>query len=333
MSRRTADLARRWWGGELGAAGAALNAACAPAEAAYRLGMALRNGAYDRGLLRSESANVPVISVGNIAVGGTGKTPFTSWLARRLEARGETPAIVHGGYAPDEPELHRTWTPHIQVVVDRNRLRAAHAAEAAGASVVVLDDAFQHRRLRRDLDIVLVSVERWSAAPRLLPRGGWREPAAALRRAGLIVCVRKTAVADESKRLAASLHSRANRPVMRVHLRASAWQQHDAPAPPPPGACLLVAALADPALFAVNVRAAGANVTSELLFPDHHEYDGADVARVRAAAAGRPIVISSKDAVKLHGRIDASQIWVLTQELDVEAGEPLLDAALDRVLG
>jgi tetraacyldisaccharide 4'-kinase len=332
MSRHVADLARRWWGGELGAAGTALSLALAPAEAAYRLGTTLRNRAYERGVLPSETAALPVISVGNIAVGGTGKTPFTSWLARRLAGRGETPAIVHGGYAGDEPELHRTWTPHIPVLVDRDRARAAESARAAGASVVVLDDAFQHRRLRRDLDIVLISVERWSDAARLLPRGAWREPPAALRRAGLVVCVRKTPVEEASTRLAASMRASAERPVMRVHLRTSGWEQDDAPVPPPVGPCVLVAGLADVGLFTANARAAGAAVSAELLFPDHHEYDDGDVERIRSVAAGRPVIMTAKDWVKLRGHIDASRAWVLTQEVVIEEGGELLDTALDRVL-
>lgn len=333
MTGRLDDLARRWWGGELGAAGRALDIALAPAEAAYRLGTVLRNAAYDRGMLPSESAPLPVISVGNIAVGGTGKTPFTSWLALRLESRGESPAIVHGGYAGDEPELHRTWLPHIPVLVDRDRAHAAQRARAGGATVLLLDDAFQHRRLRRDLDIVLVSVERWSGTARLLPRGGWRERPDALRRAGLVVCVRKTAAVAESLKLAADLRVTSGRPVMRVHLRASGWQQAGAPASPPVGPCVIVAGLADPSLFAANARTAGAQVSAEVTFPDHHDYDAADVARIRAAAAGRPLVTSAKDWVKLRDRLDTAQMWVLTQDLVVDDGEDLLDIALDRVLG
>ncbi|HSJ30735.1 MAG TPA: tetraacyldisaccharide 4'-kinase, partial [Longimicrobiales bacterium] len=104
------------------------------------------------------------------------------------------------------------------------------------------------------------------------------------------------------------------------------------PASAPTGPCLLVAGLADPGLFVINARDAGAQVTTELLFPDHHEYDGADAARIRAAAAGRTIITSAKDWVKLRGRLDATQVLVLTQEVVVEEGEPLLDAALGRVL-
>lgn len=332
MSRRVDELARRWWAGELGAAGTALDITLAPAEAAYRVATGLRNRAYDRGVLSTRAAAVPIISVGNIAVGGTGKTPFTSWLAQRLKARGETPAIVHGGYADDEPELHRTWTPDIPVLVDRDRARAAAQAHAAGASVVVLDDAFQHRRLRRDLDIVLVSVERWSGAQRLLPRGAWREPPAALMRAGIVVCVRRTPADEVSTALAASLRDATGRPVMRAHLHASGWLHERVPAAPPSGACVLAAGLADVGLFATNARAAGAAVSTQLTFPDHHEYDDADAERIRQVAAGRPVVTSAKDWVKLRHRLDSTQVWVLTQEVVIEEGGELLDAALDRVL-
>ena len=327
-----ADFARRWWNGELGAAGVALDVALAPAEAAYRLGIALRNRAYERGLLPRTTAGLPVISVGNIAVGGTGKTPFTSWLATRLAQRGEKPAIVHGGYALDEPALHRAWTPHVPVLVDRDRVRAAERARAGGATVLILDDAFQHRRLRRDLDLVLVSVERWSAAARLLPRGPWREPAAALDRAGMIVCVRRTAVETESQQLAHALHRLTSRPVVRVHLSATHWLRDGAPARPSGGPALAAIGLADPALFIANARAAGAHITSELLFADHHEYDAADAAHIQGAAAGRPVVTSAKDWVKLRQWLDPAQCLVLVQELIVEEGESLLDAALDSVL-
>lgn len=326
------DLARRWWGGQLGAAGTALDLALAPAEAAYRLATLLRNRAYDRGMLATEDAPLPVISVGNIAVGGTGKTPFTSWLAQRLEGRGEVPAIVHGGYATDEPDLHRSWTPQIPVLVDRNRARAVERAHAAGATVAVLDDAFQHRRLRRDLDIVLVSVERWSGAARLLPRGGWREPPASLRRAGLVVCIRKTGVEEQSAQLAAAIGHAAGQPVMQVFLRAAVWERADAPAAAPEGQCVVAVGLADHGLFIENARGAGADVGAELIFPDHHEYDAADLDRIRSVAAGRPVITSAKDWVKLRGGMDASQIWVLTQQLIVEEGDALLDSALDRVL-
>ena len=327
------SIARRWWNGELGAMGSALDVALAPAEAVYRFGTRMRNRAYDSGILGAVSAPLPVISVGNIAVGGTGKTPFTNWLARRLRQRGEQPAIVHGGYAADEPELHRIWSPDIPVIVDRDRPRAVSAARHAGASVAVLDDAFQHRRLRRDLDIVLVSVERWTSAARLLPRGPWRESPAALERAGLVVCVRRTPAAEASRKLAAHLHGLTGRPVVRVYLRADAWQQDGTPMASPAEASLIVTGLADPELFAANAKAAGAQVADALTFPDHHDYDEGDIERIRRTAGSRPVVTSAKDWVKLRGRLDAACMWVLTQEVIVEEGQSLLEEALDRVMG
>ncbi|HEX6133930.1 MAG TPA: tetraacyldisaccharide 4'-kinase [Longimicrobiales bacterium] len=325
-------LARTLWHGDLGAAGAALSLALAPAELLYRMAAGVRNRAYDHSLLPTSAAGIPVISIGNIAVGGSGKTPFTSWLAQRLARAGRHPAIVHGGYAQDEPELHRDWTPGIPVVVDRDRVRAVRRAAAQGADVVLLDDAFQHRRLRRDLDIVLVGVERWQEPVRLLPRGPWREAPSALRRADLIVCVRRTPVEHEAAVLAAALRRATGRDVVRAHLRPGSWLRNGEPVPPPAGPVLLVAGVADPALLEANVRAAGVPVAGVATFPDHHAYTPADAERIRASAAGRTIVTSAKDWIKLKTLLDARQTCVLTQELMIEDGGALLDGALRRVL-
>jgi tetraacyldisaccharide-1-P 4'-kinase len=233
MSAALHDAARRLWAGEMGVRGSALGAALAPAAAAYRLGVAARNRAYDAGLLPAWHAGIPVVSVGNIAVGGTGKTPFAHWLAVQLRARGRTPAILHGGYAADEPALHRRWAADIAVVVGRDRVHGAQQARAGGADVLVLDDGFQHRRLHRDLDIVLVAAERWQgASARLLPRGPWREPVTALRRATLVVVTRKTATEQAAQQVAADVAAvlgRADGPsVLRVHLRAGEWRRDGA---------------------------------------------------------------------------------------------------------
>ncbi|HEX6309223.1 MAG TPA: tetraacyldisaccharide 4'-kinase [Longimicrobiales bacterium] len=327
------DLARRLWNGELGAPGAALSIALAPAELAYRVAAGVRNFAYDHHLLPTSAAAVRIISIGNIAVGGSGKTPFTSWLAQRLARRGRHPAIVHGGYADDEPELHRTWTPDIPVIVNRDRTRAVARAAAAGADVVLLDDAFQHRRLRRDLDIVLVAVERWRSAPRLLPRGPWRESPAALVRADLIVCLRRTPAARESSAIAEALHRSSGRDVIRAYLRPGPWTRDGEPAPAPDAQVLLVAGVADPALFEANVRETGVPVAAVLTFPDHHDYTTADAERIRTAAAGRTIVTSAKDWIKLRSLLDAASVYVLGQELIIEQGSDVLDGALERVLG
>jgi tetraacyldisaccharide 4'-kinase len=332
MSATLHDTARRLWAGELGAAGAALNVALAPASAAYRLGMAARNRAYDAGLLRTRRAAVPVISVGNIAVGGTGKTPFAHWIAVTLRDRGRAPTILHGGYAADEPALHRRWSADIAVVVERDRVRGASQAHAAGADVIVLDDGFQHRRLHRDLDLVLVAAERWfGSSVRLLPRGPWREPPASLRRADLLVVTRKTASAAAAQRVAMDVATLSGRPVVQVHLRAR-WRRSDAAAAPPPDPALLVAGLAEPALFVETAQQAGARVAGVLTFRDHHDYDSCDADRIRAAAAGAAIVTTEKDWTKLERWLDGEPVWLLTQDVVLESGAAQLETRMAQML-
>ena len=173
--KRPDELAREVWSGGGGAVGAVLRTILAPAEAGYAAVVAARNGAYDRGWLRSERVEVPVISIGNVSVGGAGKTPFAAWLARWLTDLGRRPAIALRGYGEDEILLHRELNPDVPVFRGKRRVEAARQAVAAGRDAVVLDDAFQHRALARDLDVVLVPVEGWEPRPRLVPRGPWRE--------------------------------------------------------------------------------------------------------------------------------------------------------------
>lgn len=332
MTTSAHDLVHRWWDGELGYAGTLLDALLAPAEIVFRAGAAARNAAYDRGLLPVERAAAPVISVGNLGVGGTGKTPFAAWLAARLKSLGRTPAILHGAYGEDEPELHRRWAPDVPVVAARDRAAGAARAIAGGADALVLDDAFQHRRLHRDLDIVLVSVERWRPKPRLLPRGPWREAPAALRRADLIVCTRKTAPAERSATIADSLRQIGGPPVLRAHLRPGEWRRAGLTAGPPPVPAVLVSALAEPRIFLESARAAGAAVGEALVYPDHHAYTRADAERIRDRADGRPIVTTEKDWTKLDRWLAADQVWLLTQDVVPEGDWTPLDDALERIL-
>lgn len=327
MSRATeADLIRRVWRGESGPAVRILSPLLSVAEAGFRLGVAVRNGLYDRHLLPITSSEIEVVSVGNLTVGGTGKTPFAAWLAGWFAEAGRKPGIVHGGYAQDEPELHRAWHPGIPVIVERDRVRAVRAAAAAGCDVAILDDGFQHRRIARDADIVLVAGETGLAGFRLLPRGPFREPPSSLDRATVVVVTRKVAspertaaVTDEVSRIAGSDR------VAVVRIESSGWRDGAGKASVPEGRALAVAALAEPEAFAENAIAAGVRVSATMWFRDHHDYTVDDARRILDASHGGPVVTTAKDAVKLRSLLPADRYWVLEQRVVVESGGELLD--------
>jgi tetraacyldisaccharide 4'-kinase len=324
MARRRVE--RAW---DAGAGGALL----AVPELVFRGISKLYHAAYDRGVLPSAWVGVPVISIGNLTVGGSGKTPFTRWVVTELLRAGATPAILHGGYADDEPALHRAWFPQLCVVAGRDRAAGAARAEAAGASVVVLDDGFQHRRLGRQVDIVLVAAEDWERRPRLLPRGRWRETPAALRRATVVVITRKTAdpamVAAASEGVAAFSRGR---PVACVLLEPAGWRDaRGAPAPAPPAGVVAVAGVARPESFFAQAAAAGAVAGAELVFPDHHAYGLADLERIRGAAGDRGIATTAKDGVKLGALLPDTPMWILEQRVVFEKGRAEVERILEGV--
>ncbi|HEU4884967.1 MAG TPA: tetraacyldisaccharide 4'-kinase [Longimicrobium sp.] len=337
--RRPDEFAREVWAGGGGAAGAALRVALAPAEAAYAAITGVRNGAYDRGWLRRERAEVPVISIGNISVGGAGKTPFAAWIARRLLAWGRDPAVVLRGYGEDEILLHRELNPGIPVFPHKRRVEAAFEAFAVGCDVVVLDDGFQHRALARDLDVVLVPVESWEPRPRLVPRGPWREGPRALGRADVIVLTRKSADAAraaEVEREVARMHPR--KPIIQCALLPSRLVPLHGGEAKEIGALagkrvLGVAALAVPEPFIEHLFEAGAEVDAAT-YPDHHPFDQDDADTLVEWAGGRMMVMTHKDAVKLRPLLPASaEAYVLEQAVTIESGADALDAALRRALG
>lgn len=317
----------RWWRGEAGAAGSLASVLALPAAAAYRGVTTLRNVAFDRGLLGVDQADVPVISVGNITVGGTGKTPFAGWVVRELLADGRTPALLCRGHGSDEPLLHERWNPDAQVVTNADRRAGAREAVRNGADIIVLDDGFQHRRLRRDLDIVLVT-QRQGIRGRLLPRGPFRESARALHRADLVILVHKGAPAAAMDVCARSVADvRPDLPRLQMCFAPGSWHRLDGrEAEPPEMADLLgVTSVADPGAFGPFITTSTGATVSVRAYPDHHEYSEADVRAITDAAAGRTVVTTEKDSVKLvrftHLLPD---VRVLSLRLEWEAGEEIV---------
>ena len=328
MRRWIEPAVRRWWRGEGGLPGAVLDTMATPLEMAFAWGVGRRNRAYDDGVRPTARVSLPVISVGNLTVGGTGKTPVTAWLAERLAEAGLRPGIVLRGYGSDELRLHRHWNPTLPSAAAVDRHPAIERVRAAGARVVLLDDGFQHRALARDLDLVLVSTEQTlGERPRLLPRGPYREPWSALRRADAVLLTHRMAPAADLD--AVELRVRATAPavpVYRVRLGPAGWRTADGDeVSAPDGPVLAVAAIADPEGFAALLRQSHGLQVDLAAFPDHHEYSELDWVTCRHRAAGRTIVITEKDAVKLRPLIDDADVRVLALSVEVVDGDVLMN--------
>jgi len=312
----------------------------APAEALYGAVVAIRGKLYDWGIFRATEFSVPVLSVGNLSVGGTGKTPVAAWLAGRLLEKGAAPAIVLRGYGGDETIVHERLNEGIPVIAAADRVRGIRDAIAQGVDVVVLDDAFQHRRARRDADILLVSADAWAGKPRLLPAGPWREPLRAARRATLVIITRKTAdrsAVEDVKRALANAASHV--PVAIAHLapgdlRSTATGQ-TLPLHALRGADLTaIAAIAHPELFFKQLTELGA-VVRPFSFPDHHAFTRADAVNLAVAAGNSDFVVCTlKDAVKLESLwpAEAGSLWYVSQRLRMEDGQEHIDSLLDNLL-
>lgn len=348
-----AEAFRRLVDGSDTRAGAALvRAALSPAGIAWSTIMSARNLAYDAGVLPVARAPVPVVCVGNLTLGGTGKTPLVAWITRRLAARGMRPAIVSRGYGAargatsDEAAELALLLPGVLHVADRDRVAAARAAAAGGAGAVVLDDGFQHRRLARDLDIVAIDATDPFGQDRVFPRGLLREKASGLRRARAAILTRSRSVDAVRRR-----EIRARYAALCGGRVPAAWAEaHHAPAGLRDAggrredstwlAGRRVAAFAgigNPSAFHATLTGLGAEVVGFRPFADHHRYSRADVDDL-ASWAGRlgalALVTTLKDMVKLPGGEERSPpILALEIALEMDSGAEEIDALLGALAG
>ncbi len=288
----------------------------------------MRRAVYRRGLIQRTKLPVPVISVGNLTFGGTGKTPTVIALARDLVRMGRRPAILTRGYKRlddeqvvvvgpeprqtaseigDEPLEMARRLPGVPVVVDADRARGGAEAQRQGADVVLLDDGFQHLRLERDLDLVLIDAgDPWGGG-RLPPLGRLREPVAALERADAVLITKAPAdwrpLAAEIERVIDHVAPRLQvfisrvRP-SRVHVPGEGWLGSEVLTG---RRVMAFAALGRPDGFADTLVEAGAEIVSSRWFPDHHAYTDQELSEVvsQAAKASAIPVTTAKDAVKL----------------------------------
>lgn len=335
--RRVAE--RVWYGGDR--ASAVMRALLSPAERVFGGLVGARDILYDAGWLATHETAIPAVSIGNLTVGGTGKTPIAAWVARGLEARGAHPAIVLRGYGDDEPKVHETLNPSIPVVVNPDRIAATKEAARRGADVAVLDDAFQHRRARRVADLVLVSADRWSSDIHLLPAGPWREPLRAARRATLLVVTRKAAPAAQVDAVHQALAAAApGVPRVSVHLAPFELVRATGDRTAEPIESLrgqtirAILSIADPGAFIRQLEAAGAHVLPSI-FPDHHAFSDEEIRALTAGLSPREFMVCTlKDAVKLAPRWPrlAPPLWYVSQQVMVERGVGGIEHVLDELV-
>ncbi|MFZ0197663.1 MAG: tetraacyldisaccharide 4'-kinase [Candidatus Sulfotelmatobacter sp.] len=302
-----------------------------PLAGVYGAVVGVRNALYDQGWLRSRSLSGPVISVGNVSAGGSGKTPFVILLGGLLKARGIRFDVLSRGYGRqthgvllvdpgglpgdfgDEPLLIARRL-QIPVVVGEDRYEAGRFAEARlGAQIHLLDDGFQHRGLARAFDIVLVTPE--DARDRLLPAGRLREPLHSMRRADAVVLT--GGASRESFPLEGKTVWRVRRGMVVENI---------------PSRPVVFCGIARPQNFLLQLRTAGVDPVAEAFFHDHHAYaekDIRDLLELRQRSEGDGFVTTEKDAVNLGGYLDAlAPLAVVPVKMELAEADNAVDTML-----
>lgn len=283
----------------------------------YGLAVGLRNKLYELGIFRSYSVPIPVVCVGNISCGGTGKTPTVIALVKMLQELGHSPAILTRGYKgtaekpADEVLLFNRALPGVAIVVNPDRVSGAkEAVKQFAIDVLVMDDGFGHRRLSRDLDIVLLAEPLENV--RLLPRGLYREPVSSLKRADILIRT------DESANIANdNCATRQPTRLVSANGEMELQQLQDKKV-------LVFCAIAKPSSFERTLSGTGAKLCSQKHYPDHHRYRQQDLDEL-AELAGRSdcsmAITTMKDWVKIeHDQLtwnqqDACPLWAVDIEM------------------
>ncbi len=331
-----ADLADAIWYGDTAAARAA-RAALSPLSSVFGAIVARLNAAYDAD--PAAEGRIPAISIGNLTVGGTGKTPVSAWFAQRFVEAGASPAIVMRGYGDDEMLVHRFLNPDVPVYGNADRRDGVLGAALRGADLAILDDAFQHRRAARVVDVVLVSADRWSGEVRLLPAGPFREPLSALRRATVVVLTVKAASDAKILAVQRAITAATDSTVVTVDLTPASFvevgSRRSASVSGWHGRRVLaVSGIGDPTAFHAQLTHLGLDA-EPMRFGDHHRFGDASVRRVMTASAGfEAVVCTLKDAVKLGPKWPGSAVplWYLSQTVVPRDGADVLDATIQSVL-
>ena len=305
-----------------------------PAAGLWKAAMWARETAYRKGWIPVHDLPLPTISVGNLTVGGSGKTPIAIWIARHYAGLGFKPGILLRGYGGDEVLVHQRSVPEAVVVANADRVAGAEAAMAQGAQVLVLDDAYQRLDVARDLNIAVVAAETTRAVRWPIPAGPWREGVAALERADALIVTRKRASLEVAQGLLAELGRRVAGPSAIAHLGlrqlVGLVSGRPTDAADLAGRRVVAAAgIADPDAFVAQLKGTGAQV-QVATWKDHHEYRDEDLAWLaHAARRADHVVTTEKDAVKLRDRWPAAVPEPLVAILGLEwevAGDEIVSA-------
>lgn len=320
-------------------------------ELAYASAVHIRNRLYDRPGA-SRRTRIPVLSVGNLTVGGTGKTPVVAWLALRLRKEGRTPAVVSRGYrgragkgplvvsvgrgplvgpewSGDEPFLIAQTLTGVLVVVGSDRIASAEAARRAGADVVLLDDGFQHRRMARDLDLVLLDATSPFGNYHLLPAGTLREPISALSRADAVMLTRSRH--GESFGILEHIvaRQRPGIPIFHAGHRATCFVDAHGRPVPPPRRVVAFCGIGNPGRFFEDLDQLEVQTAARRAFRDHHVYSNRELRELRALAgrADAALVTTEKDMVRIPRGLGFEEPPLLALRIEAEPHEPgpLLD--------
>lgn len=331
-----------------GAAAACVRGALSLCEPVYTAGVRFRNWRFDQPH-RSVGGPVPVISVGNLTAGGTGKTPVVAWVVNRLVRTGRRPGILSRGYksldgaANDEKLLLDRLCPGVPHVQNPDRIAgAAEAMMRHGCDVLVLDDGFQHRRLRRNVDLVLIDALNPWGYGHLLPRGLLREPKSSLRRASLVLITRSDLCGTkELNRLCAEIARYTNAPIATSVFRPESLV--DAAGTTMSletvrGRCVLAfCGIGNPQGFRHTLAAIDGRLDEAPLleFPDHHHYAAADLRRIAECARSMRadlLLTTEKDLVKLPATIGGVPARAVRIGLQIGGVESALDECISGAL-
>lgn len=314
---------------------------------------------YRRGTFHTTKLERPVISVGNITTGGTGKTPLVEWVARTLAAKGKKVCILTRGYgrkdphlqvivsdgyevlaapseAGDEPFMLATKLKGLAAVISSaDRIAAGQEAiKDFGTDCFVLDDGFQHLRIARDLNIVTIDATNPWGGGSLLPYGRLRESPESLSRADCVVITRCDQVSNVEQLGNEILRLTGDRPIFHSQMRALRVSPLKNGSDPlaPPATVAAFCAVGNSSSFFEQLRKLGHELALEKAFPDHHIYSQDEVdsiVRLARQAGANTLITTAKDAVKLRTLSFALPCYVLEIEISIENGEALTQLVLD----